>query len=93
MLVEFEKKNLTGGIFLKLGAKNYFGIEKISFFGNYIDPWIQVISFRFTEFFMQKKILNFFSLIFIIKLDDEPFRYEEIFIISLFQKFRFGFQE
>ncbi len=27
-----------GGIFLKLGAKNYFGIEKISYFGNYMDP-------------------------------------------------------
>jgi len=36
--VEFEKEMLTGGIFFKLGAKNYFGIEKISFFGNYIDP-------------------------------------------------------
>ena len=46
VLVEFEKKNLTGGIFFKnwghffskLGANNYFGIEKISFFGNYMDP-------------------------------------------------------
>jgi len=39
VLVEFEKKILTGGIFfLNWGAKNYFGIEKISFFGNYIDP-------------------------------------------------------
>jgi len=46
VLVEFEKKILTGGIFFKnwghffskLGAKNYFGIEKISFFGNYIAP-------------------------------------------------------
>ena len=38
VLVQFEKKILTGGIFLKLGAKNYFGIKKISFFGNYIDP-------------------------------------------------------
>ena len=47
MLVEFEKKNLTGGIFFKLEAKNYFGIEKISFFGNYIDPCIlEVVSWE-----------------------------------------------
>ena len=35
---------LIGGIFFNLGAKNYFGIfEKISFFGNYMDPWLQNI--------------------------------------------------
>ena len=29
-----------GGIFFKIGGKKViFGIEKISFFGNYIDPW------------------------------------------------------
>ena len=39
MLVEFENVFLIGGIFLKLGAKNNFGIEKISYFGNYMDPW------------------------------------------------------
>jgi len=33
----------------------------------------------------------FFSLIFILKLD-EPFKNEEIFKISLFPKFRFGFR-
>ena len=26
------------GPFFKLGAKNYFEIEKISFLGNYMDP-------------------------------------------------------
>ena len=47
VLVEFENVFLIGGIFftiggifLKLGAKHYFGIEKISFFGNYMDPWV-----------------------------------------------------
>ena len=47
VLVEFENVFLIGGIFfynwghfvLKLGAKNNFGIEKISYFGNYMDPW------------------------------------------------------
>jgi len=29
-----------GGIFFKLVAKNYFGIQKISYFGNYMDPCI-----------------------------------------------------
>ena len=52
MLVEFENVFLIGGIFftiwgifynwghffLKLGAKNNFGIEKISYFGSYMDP-------------------------------------------------------
>ena len=44
VLVEFEKLFLnwghffTMGEFFKLGAKNYFGIEKISYFGNYMDP-------------------------------------------------------
>ena len=38
VLVEFENAIFKGGIFLQLGAKNYFGIEKISFFGNYLDP-------------------------------------------------------
>ena len=51
---------------------------------------IQVISLKFTEIFQQKKIIfkflfHFFSLTFILKLD-EPFRNEEIFIISLFSK-------
>ena len=50
---------------------------------------IQVISSRFTEFFNKKNnfqiFVLFFSLIFILKLD-EPFRNEEIFIISLFSK-------
>ena len=32
-----------GGIFLKLGAKNYFEIEKISYFGNYMDPWVKEV--------------------------------------------------
>jgi len=32
VLVKFEN------VFLQLGAKNYFWIEKISFFGNYKDP-------------------------------------------------------
>jgi len=27
-----------GGIFSFLGAKNNFGIEKTSYFGNYMDP-------------------------------------------------------
>ena len=39
MLVEFENVFLIVGIFLQLGAKNYFWIEKISYFGNYMDPW------------------------------------------------------
>jgi len=38
VLVEFENIFLMGAFFLKLGAKNYFGIEKISYFGNYMDP-------------------------------------------------------
>jgi len=39
VLVGFEKKILTGVIFFsKFGAKNYFGIEKISLFGSHIDP-------------------------------------------------------
>ena len=45
----FFKK--LGAFFFKLGAKNYFGIEKISFFGNYIDPCsisILVNSFKCT---------------------------------------------
>ena len=45
MLVEFEKQILTGGIFFKLGAKTYFGIEKISFFWNYIDPWLGTVGY------------------------------------------------
>ena len=49
---------------------------------------IQVISSRFTEFFNKKNnfqiFVLFFSLIFILKLD-EPFRNEEIFIISFFK--------
>ena len=60
-----------------------------------LDPhWIQVISSRFPEFFLTKIILKFFvlffSLIFILKLD-EPFRNEEIFIISLFLSSDLGF--
>ena len=50
VLVEFENVFLIGGIFLqlgafflKLGAKNYFGIEKISYFGNYMEPCITVL--------------------------------------------------
>ena len=39
VFVEFENVFLIEGIFFKLGAKKYFGIEKISFFGNYMDPW------------------------------------------------------
>ena len=35
-------------------------------------------------------LLNFFNKKFVILKLDEPFRNEEIFIISLFQKFRFG---
>ena len=27
----------------KVEDKNDFGIEKISYFGNYMDPWLQVI--------------------------------------------------
>jgi len=38
VLVEFENVFLIEGIFLQLGAKNYFGIEKISYFGNYMNP-------------------------------------------------------
>ena len=45
VLVEFENVFLIEAYFLqlwafllKLGAKNYFGIEKISYFGNYMDP-------------------------------------------------------
>ena len=48
---------LTGGIFFKLGAffsklgaTNYFGIEKISFFGNYIDPCIYLVELYFPLF-------------------------------------------
>jgi len=44
VLVEFKMFFFIGGIFLqlgafflKLGAKNYFGIEKISYFGNDMD--------------------------------------------------------
>ena len=49
---------------------------------------IQVISFKFTEFFItkqnfQKKKFLFFLLIFMLKLN-EPFRNQEIFIMSLF---------
>ena len=40
MLVEFGKYFLIEGIFFKkLEATNYFRIEKISYFGNYMDPW------------------------------------------------------
>ena len=43
VLVEFENVNwghffTIGDIFFKVGGKNYFGIGKISFFGNYMDP-------------------------------------------------------
>ena len=38
VLVEFENVFLIEGTFLQLGAKNYFGIEKISYFGNYMNP-------------------------------------------------------
>ena len=38
VLVEFENVFLIEGIFFKLGAKDNFGIEKISYFGNYMDP-------------------------------------------------------
>ena len=38
VFVEFENVFLIGGIFFTIGGKNYFGIEKISFFGNYMDP-------------------------------------------------------
>ena len=38
MLVEFENVIFNGGIFLQSGAKNYFGIKKNSYFGNYMDP-------------------------------------------------------
>jgi len=45
VLVEFENVFLIGGIFSTIGgiflswvAKNYFGIDKISYFGIYIDP-------------------------------------------------------
>ena len=39
VLVEFENVFLIGGIFFyNLGPKIYFGIEKISYFGNYMDP-------------------------------------------------------
>ena len=31
-----------GHFFLKLGAKNNFRIEKINYFGNYIDPWLEL---------------------------------------------------
>ena len=41
VLVEFEKKILTGGIFFKnWGQKIILGSRKSAFFGNYIDPWI-----------------------------------------------------
>ena len=33
-----------GGIFFQLGAKNYFGIQKINYFGNYIDPCAMIIT-------------------------------------------------
>ena len=39
VLVEFENVFLIVGIFLQLGAKNYLGSKKISYFGNYMDPW------------------------------------------------------
>ena len=43
VLVEFENVFLIGGIFfLKLGAKNNFGIEKISYFGNYLNTQSKV---------------------------------------------------
>ncbi len=32
-----------GDIFFNLGAKNYFGIKKISYFGNYIDPCLFLV--------------------------------------------------
>ena len=51
MHVEFENIVLIGGIFFYnwghffsfLGAKKYFGIEKTSYFGNYMDPCIFVV--------------------------------------------------
>ena len=50
---------------------------------------IQVISLKFADFFFLQNTFkiccSIFSLIFILKLD-EPFRNEEIFIISLFSK-------
>ena len=64
-----------------------------------LDPhwkkWIQVLSLKFTEFLKQSKIFKFFvlffSLIFMLKLD-EPFRNQEIFIISFFNSSDFGFE-
>jgi len=64
VLVEFENVIFNwghfltiGGIFFfKLGAKNYFGIEKICYFGNYMDPWILVKYLAGKVF----KILTFF---------------------------------
>ena len=51
---------------------------------------IRVISLRFTDFFNEKLFSNFFFLAYFCLKLDEPFRNEEIFIISLFQKFKFG---
>ena len=56
VLVEFEKKILTGGIFLKIGGifflnwgqKIILGSRKSAFFGNCIDPCFD-IKFACTE--------------------------------------------
>ena len=55
-----------------------------------LDPhwkkWIRIQVISFTDFFNKKQKFNFFSLIFVLKLD-EPFRNQEIFIIHLFVHF------
>ena len=57
VLGEFENVFFNWGRFFKLGAKNYFGIEKISYFGNYMDPCSgDLISF--IKLLVQGPILN-----------------------------------
>ena len=41
--------NKLGAFFLKLGAKTYFGIEKISFFWNYIGPWLGTVGYYLVQ--------------------------------------------
>ena len=46
-----------GGILFKVGGKNYFGIEKISYFWNYMDPLV-VVCHHIQSTFNHNKIIK-----------------------------------
>ena len=63
VLVEFENVFFNRGhFFFKLGAKNYFGIEKISYFGNYMDPWRKAIVFNVIPKMLCSYIMHKFEI-------------------------------